>query len=135
MVTLDQAGWLGSRVTVASPPPPIAAHVEHVFRLDFRDGGHADWRVLPDTSAHVLVHLTRRGAEGSLVRAAVVGARTSATDTDASERVWTVGVRLRPGALPALVGLQAQELTDRSATFQELWGRSGIDFVDRMGGT
>jgi AraC-like DNA-binding protein len=130
VVTLDQAGWLGPRAKVERAPSSIAAYVDHVFTLDFRAADQVGWRVLPDTQAHVLVHRgSGRGGRAEL-RASVVGSRNVAVDVDVSDRLWTVGVRLGPGALPELVGVPASELTDRGVGFEELWGRQGQELIE-----
>jgi AraC-like DNA-binding protein len=41
-------------------------------------------------------------------------------------RAWTAGVRLRAGAIPALTGLAARELTDASIPIEQMsWARAG----------
>jgi AraC-like DNA-binding protein len=50
----------------------------------------------------------------------VVGARTRYTDVDCSRRILTIGARLRPGALPALFDVAANELTNRSVPAESL---------------
>jgi AraC-like DNA-binding protein len=108
--------------------------VEHAFVLDFRSIRRSRWKVLPDTAAHLLVHLEPRGGRLTPRRLVLVGARTRAIETDVSSRAWTVGVRLRPGALPALTGLPAHDLTDRAVRATEVWGRRADVFHERAAG-
>jgi AraC-like DNA-binding protein len=45
-----------------------------------------------------------------------------------------VGVRLRPGAAPSVLGLPASELVDLAVETDELWGRSAVALGERMAG-
>jgi AraC-like DNA-binding protein len=131
VVTLDEAGRGAATARVDAVTGPGAVMVEHAFVLDFRALRRTRWKVLPDTAAHLLLHIDPDG-EGLEPRALVlVGARTRAIETDVSARAWTVGVRLRPGALPVLTGLPADDLTDRAARAAELWGRRAADVDER----
>lgn len=78
------------------------------------------WRVVPDTAAHVLVH----GYPARRTRAVVVGPRSEGIDLDLSRRRWTVGLRLRPGVLPALTGECADHWVDRGAPLDTVAPRS-----------
>jgi AraC-like DNA-binding protein len=117
MMTLDQAGR-GQRFTrVVATPPDLAAVVESVFvRHDAGDAG--PWRIVPDPGAHLVITVSDAGA----VRAAVVGARSTFLDTDVSRRALTLGVRLRPGTLPALAAARASTLTDRGVPASDVFG-------------
>ena len=61
-----------------------------------------------------------------------VGPRSVYLDVDQRERDFTVGIRLRPGVLPALLGVDAWELRDRSVRVDEHFGPRGRDVVDRL---
>ncbi len=115
MVTLDEAGRGAERARVGTTGGPASALVEHDFGLDFREVDRTGWKVLPDPAPHLLVHFEQEGRCLVPGRLALVGARTRAIETDVSRRAWTVGLRLRPGALPLLTGLPADDLTDRAA--------------------
>lgn len=121
MVTLDEGGWLGRDAEVAVCPAATSDVIEHTFTLDMSGAAHRDWTVVPDGSAHIIA--TR--AEST--RVALVGARRTATRLDVRNRCWTVGIRLRPGALPLLTGLPAGDFTDRAVGLDELWhGRTSL---------
>lgn len=83
------------------------------------------WKIVPDRSAHLLAHCRRDPSGLERVTASIVGSRSRAKDVDPAGRVWTVGVRLRPGALAPLAGIRASELTDRSVSFGAVWGGWG----------
>src|SRR5215211_7059212 len=98
MVTLDQAGW--NHAAVVMMPVPLSLHefVELLW-IDERPRLSLDqrpWRVVADHDAHTVRH-----------RLNVVGARAHFVDVDCSRRLFTVGARLRPGAIPALFHLAA----------------------------
>jgi AraC-like DNA-binding protein len=60
----------------------------------------------------------RTGAEGH--RLNIVGVRPLYADVDCTHRLVTVGARLRPGALRALFGITADELTNRSVAAESI---------------
>lgn len=133
MVTLDEGGWAAPGACLERPPDDLAALVEHVFTVDFRRAEQQAWKILPDTCAHVIVKLGD-GGEGGRSSVTVVGARSEAVTTDVSGRSWTVGVRLRPGALPVLAGAPAVGLTDRSVPADAIWGSAGDGLVREVVG-
>lgn len=133
MVTLDEGGWAARAARLEHPPGDLAALVEHIFTVDFRRAEQDAWKILPDTCGHVIVKLG--GEEGARPRSVtVVGARSEAVTTDVSGRSWTVGVRLRPGALPVLVGASADRFTDRSEPAGAIWGSAGDGLVGAVAG-
>jgi transcriptional regulator GlxA family with amidase domain len=44
-----------------------------------------------------------------------------------------VGIRLRPGAVPGVLGVPASELRDRDTPLTEIWGRGSAELADRLG--
>lgn len=133
MVTLDEGGWAARGARLEHPPGDLAPLVEHVFTVDFRCAEQEAWKILPDTCGHVIVKLGGGGeARGQSV--AVVGARSEAVTTDVSGRSWSVGVRLRPGALPVLAGAPAARFTDRSEPAGAIWGSAGDGLVGEVAG-
>jgi AraC-like DNA-binding protein len=75
--------------------------------------GDTDWRVVADASPYLIATVTA-SAEARTMRVALVGARSRAAAVNTAGRVMTVGVRLRPGAVPILTGVSAREFVDRS---------------------
>lgn len=130
MVTLDQAGRAGDAIEFHAVPVALRPWVEDVFTIDFRGVVESDWKVMPDTSGHLLVHLPSTGGDRVSVR--LVGARARSITTDVSGRAWTVGVRFRPGGLAALCRESATVFTDRSACPEDVWGAPGRDLVRRV---
>jgi AraC-like DNA-binding protein len=125
MVRLDEGGRAASEVRILAPTPSLRRWVQHVSiqpgparRAAGCSGASGAWRVVPDTSAHVILSVA-----GGVAWCRLVGARSTYADIDVTGRSVTVAVRLQPGALPALLGNGAATLTDRC-----------VDFADALGG-
>lgn len=129
MVTLDQAGWVGTDAVLRTPPAVLCDLVEHAFILDLRHASHRSWMVLPDYCGHVIVHVDD---DEPAPRAFLVGPRTSAIDVDVSSRSWTLGVRLTPGALSVLTGIPASDFLDASIPLGAVWGSAGERLDERL---
>ena len=112
MVLLDNGGRAPGECELLAPPADLAALVEHLWIQD-RAHPMPTWRVVADAAPHLIATVSETDG-GRRAAIALVGARSSAADIDVSRRVLTVGLRLKPGALPALVKLPARELTNRS---------------------
>lgn len=132
MVTLDQGGCGRPLLRLIPPPPALGAAVEHVFvqRHPNASLGAQPWRIVADDAPHLIGQSTPCG-----VRLVLVGARTTYADIDVSGRRLTVGVRLRPGALPALFGVPADALTDRSVALTDVLGRAPAEPYDALAAT
>lgn len=130
MVTLDEGGWLGHDAVVTPWAPGMSDVIEHTFLLPMAAASHTDWTVVPDASTHLIVHRTDGSGGPATSPVLVVGARGTATRIDVGSRRWTVGVRLRPGALPLLSGLPAGDFTDRATPAFDVWGRSAERMCD-----
>src|SRR6185295_8918976 len=61
---------------------------------------------------------------------ALVGPRSRHADIDTSGRLFTLGVRLRPGALSAITREHAASLTDRVVCAEDVFGSSWQRVVD-----
>jgi AraC-like DNA-binding protein len=94
--------------------------------------GH-EWRVVADDAAHVIYARYTDPRTGSGAhRLHVVGARPRYADVDCRHRVLTVGARLRPGALPALAGANAAELTGRSVPAEDVVREPARQILSRL---
>jgi AraC-like DNA-binding protein len=122
MISLDQAGEARSCSRIEVAPSSLDPWVEHGWTTELprvlkARASSRRWKVVPDLSPNLLVHRSRNGTSLRLV-----GARTRATEIDVSERIWTAGIRLRPGTLPGLVGADARELANTSCDPARYWG-------------
>ena len=97
------------------PSPALAAWVACTWERC--DGGGAPVRVVPDGCIDIIWTL---GAG-----TAVVGANTTAFVVTLPARSHVVGVRLRPGAAPPLIGVDGATLRDARVPLHELWGDEG----------
>ena len=120
MVLLDNGGGaaLGG-VLIGLPPPDLHGLIEHIA-VQAHPPGTREWHVVPDLSAHLLVAIVD-GADGRRAHAVIVGPRSRSVVVDVSRRIVTVGVRLRPGALPALLSGPASALTDRGVRLADVF--------------
>lgn len=90
------------------------------------DGG-APVRVVPDGCIDVI---WTAGAGTQLV-----GANTTAFVVDLAPRTHVVGVRLRPGAAPSLLGVDARALRDARIGLERVWGDDGRRLGERLDAT
>jgi AraC-like DNA-binding protein len=99
-------------------PPPRALAPWVACTWERCDGGDAPVRVMPDGCIDII---WTAGAG-----AVVVGANTTAFLVDLPARTHVVGVRMRPGAEPPLLGVDGAALRDGRAPLHELWGDDGL---------
>lgn len=123
MVTLDEGARVHGQVRIF-PPPRGLADVAEFSWIDCGPGPGPDpprrfCRIVPDHAPHVICH----GLASGRCRVDLVGARTRFVDVDRLDRRWTVGIRLRPGAIPVLFRRPAKELTDRSVALEDVLDR------------
>jgi AraC-like DNA-binding protein len=102
------------------PPPPDLAHVVRCLWL--REGSGDAVTVLPDGCLDVVV---RDG------RALVAGPDTAPVPVAVAKGELIAGVRLHPGAGGAALGVPADELRDRRAALEDLWGAAGRETGER----
>jgi AraC-like DNA-binding protein len=104
------------------PGERLAPYVTCFWELESQGEPH---RVLPDAAMDVLYAIGAPGAElvGTMTRAIVVGA---------GEALSLVGVRVWPGAMPALTGVAAHELRDDTAATADVWKAEGRAFDTRL---
>ena len=71
-------------------------------------------RTVPNGSAEILCQIDRVPA--------LIGPQTGPAEYAVAPGTVAVGVRLRPGALAAVIGIPAVELVDHSVRLDDLWG-------------
>jgi AraC-like DNA-binding protein len=103
-------------------PPHELAHL--VRCLWVRTGTGDSTLVLPDGCVDLVV----RGG-----RAGVAGPDTGPVPGRVDEGEVVIGLRLRPGAAGAALGVPADELRDRRIPLEDLWGRAGFELGELAG--
>ncbi|MGH8138968.1 MAG: DUF6597 domain-containing transcriptional factor [Steroidobacteraceae bacterium] len=104
--------------------------------------GIARERVLPTGTMHLVFRLSEHPLRvfddeadliGRTIGCAVVGgARSESYIRDVSKPVRSVGAQFRPGAAPLLLGVPADELSDRHTDLEDIWGRSASNARERI---
>jgi AraC-like DNA-binding protein len=113
MVLLDHGGRPRHESRILTPPADLCGLVEHLW-VHHRLPPIRDWRIVPDASPHVIASISET-PEGRSLRVLLVGPRSHVASIDVERRLVTIGIRLRPGALTALVRASASELADVTA--------------------
>jgi AraC-like DNA-binding protein len=108
------------------PPLPLAAYVTCVWiqRVSMDSMPYVR-RTAPNGSAELVCEL------GSELR--VIGPQTGPRVEHLRPGTILVGVRLRPGAVPAVLGVPACELADVTVGLSEVWGGHTSVEVDELG--
>jgi AraC-like DNA-binding protein len=100
------------------PPPALAGPVLCLWAQVIGEGtAELRHRVLPDGCVDIVWIGT--------APAAVAGPATGPVVVPLAPRTTVVGVRLRPGAAPGLLGPPASALLNRDTPLGELWGAAG----------
>lgn len=129
---LDHGGWGRNSIMLLEPAPSIAHAVESFWIDEWseRQRPSRRFRIVADDAPHIIWHIFRgRHRTESL---GVVGARSTYQDLDVSHRLFTVGARLRAGALPVLTGQRAHLLTDRRLILDRRSLRDGRASPERI---
>ena len=133
MVELDQAGSGRGWLRELAVPGRLAGWVQQAWvhaRPEAAATAGRAWRIVADANAHIIISRGRRS--GAPVRAVLVGARSVHADTNIAVRAWTVGIRLHAGALTALTGMPANELTDVDLPLDALSAATACGVSDRL---
>jgi AraC-like DNA-binding protein len=125
MRLLDNGGWGSASTLMIDVPPALGDIAEHIWIDDWRihRALPREYRIVADIAPHLIVNVFR-GRSGPCATAIVVGARTRHLDVDATRRILTVGVRLRPGALPPIGVRHAVRLTNGALALAAVSARS-----------
>ena len=102
-----------------APDPRLAPYLERIaFSTDPPGPPSAPIRVIPDGRIDLLLSVDDRGTG----RADIFGVKTAALFAHSARPVTNIALRFRPGAASALLGVRADELTDRTVAADELLG-------------
>jgi AraC-like DNA-binding protein len=123
------------------PPAELRPLVHRLWTLRGDAGADSDFqRAMPDGRPEIIFNLAdrfeSRGAGGTERQptALLVGPTTGALELRPTGRVDLVGLRLQPGASPALVGLSGLELLNRAADLGELRLFWAENLAERLAG-
>jgi methylphosphotriester-DNA--protein-cysteine methyltransferase len=116
---------------------PLAAHVAHIasYREDIPAGQERIERVLPDGAVHLIFHLGDEPPMAEAARAGlagVAGASASPTVLRFRGQVAGLSVSLRPGAIAALLGIPAGEITNTVVALDDLWGPAATPLIAQL---
>lgn len=113
-----------------APPPELSSRIEAFW---FREGGGTtdSHRVLPDGCIDILF-VDRHAADQRRHSLMAIGPMTRFVDVRREPGDRYVGVRFRPGAAPAVLGVSAHEIVDASPALEELWGSRARSLLDRL---
>jgi AraC-like DNA-binding protein len=114
----------------ADPGPRLRAHIAKIR------WGH-EWippeapvqeRILPDGAVHLLFAVSHGGPGYALA----LGATSEAQVVSLAGRIEHVEIELRPGAVPALLGVPAGELAGQVVPLEQLWGSRATSVRDLL---
>src|SRR5262249_53776866 len=109
-------------VHAASPTIWLSRFVEDVRVIEPVAGRSSNVDRLPDGRTTLVLRVTADGQGGDLT---VAGPRTRALFKDASGVARAVILQFKPGWSAPLLGVTANELTDRFIKLESIWGRAG----------
>ena len=131
-----------------SPPPELAQHVRLIWQFEATVAACGDGepqpvqRIVPDGHAELILHFGDPYAEvdayGNTViqaHALFAGQLTRPLLLRAGQHAGVIGIRFRPAAARAFLGVPMQELTDRRVALTALWGESALRLVQALKAT
>src|SRR5690349_2020594 len=95
----------GAMLLTLPSAPPLSSFVECIWHYDGAAAARSRENVLPDGRFQIMLNL----AAG---RGAVCGLRSQHVAIDTTQIPWMMGVVLRPGGAPGLLGTSALEFLD-----------------------
>ena len=116
---------------------PCAELREHVDALvvvtpEASNDGPAPWRILPEASGNLILHVFRPSARTTAdARFSFVGPRSVFANIDRRDRELSIAVRFRPGAASAWLGVPMGEFCDRSVPAEALLGEDAARLRER----
>jgi AraC-like DNA-binding protein len=108
------------------PPPPELAPLVACLWRQYAGEGRVQ-RIVPDGCVDLLW-----GSDGSRVRAEVAGPDTGVRLESLPDGESIAGVRFRPGAAAAVLGLPLHALRDGRVPLPEVWGPIAGDLTERV---
>lgn len=133
MILFDQAGAGAKTATMMAAPLPLQPFVEHFWiqrKVTCSTGER--WRIPPDANPYLILTVSESPSGRSRVHCNLVGPASELFDMPVDGRVFTCGVRLRPGVLPLLIRLPASELTNGFLPVEEAFGVRGRRLLEQL---
>jgi AraC-like DNA-binding protein len=122
-----------------APPPPLRPLIHRLWILQADAAPGSEFqRAMPDGRPEIIFNLADRfesqrpGGPERQPLALLVGPTTRALELRPTGRVDLVGLRLQPGAAPALLGLSGLELLDRAADLADIRLPWAKDLAERL---
>jgi AraC-like DNA-binding protein len=134
MVTIDEGGARADTLQIIPSAGLLAPLVELAWIDDEsprRAIAASGWRIVADDVPH-LIYSVSGTAGGRRSRLHLVGPRTVFADINVTRRVFTVGLRLRPGVATSLFGLPTSQTTNQSFPVNDLVPRALRPMVARI---
>ncbi len=127
---------------VHRPAPPLSALVETITYFSSWTPDHLRERLIPDGAIEIVVDLTERpkrlfdapegGPGRDFSKAWISGMHRSPIIIEAQAQSSMFVIRFRPGALPAMIGHDAESLTDRVEPLADIVGNVAASLRDRL---
>jgi AraC-like DNA-binding protein len=116
------------------PAPDLAPWVENhwLLRWDLPEGVRHPSQVLPHPTCNLTVERGVRRLDAPPTAVLVTGPITRRFDVETSGSGWVWGVRFRPGGLPALAGLDASGLAQRTVAAADVLPAAVVDALDAL---
>jgi len=134
MILFDQAGAGARTATMFGPPGSLQSFVEHFWtQRKIPASAAQSWRIPPDANPYLIFTASASTSGEPRVRCMLVGPCSTFLDIPVGDRVYTCGVRLRPGVLRLLARLPAFELTNGALPVEEVFGVRGRQLLDQLG--
>jgi AraC-like DNA-binding protein len=115
-------------------PSPLQPFVEHIWTQgEMPATVDLAWRIPPDANPYLIFTAWASAAGAPRTRCMLVGPCAGFRDIPVRGRVFTCGIRLRPGVLPLLTGLPASELTGQAVSVTDIFGARGRQLLERLG--
>ena len=127
---------------VHRPAPPLSALVETITYFSSWTPDHLRERLIPDGAIEIVVDLTERpkrlfdapegGPGRDFSKAWISGMHRSPIIIEAQAQSSMFVIRFRPGAMPAMIGHDAESLTDRVEPLADIVGKAAASLRDRL---
>jgi AraC-like DNA-binding protein len=109
------------------PAPALAGHAASVWALEVGDGAAYEHRTIPNGSVEISYTIGADVVE-------VSGPQRDSTVARVAPGTAIVGIRLRPGLAPSILGQPSSELAELSVGVEEVFGREAAALAERLAG-